>query len=241
MADTLVERVTGQSRADAVPVEVSLVMAHDALVSDNAEPAVLEGYGPLPAPFTRAWLHDLPMDAEAWVRRLYEHPLTGCLVTMDSRRRGSAAGTARCSCTATRPAAHPGAVRRSVTSTTSGRARSAVGPARATPRVCARRATRPRRRPGGAPAVPRPDGWRPPLRRGTRTGATRLSTRERDPRPAGPRSASRDWRPSRRSAGSRPDPPPWCYRLIAATVARVTLTRSAGASPRSSPRRPPET
>ena len=87
MADTLVERVTGQSRADAVPVEVSLVMAHDALVSDNAEPAVLEGYGPLPAPFTRAWLHDLPMDAEAWVRRLYEHPLTGCLVTMDSRRR----------------------------------------------------------------------------------------------------------------------------------------------------------
>jgi uncharacterized protein DUF222/HNH endonuclease len=87
MADTLVERVTGQSRADAVPVEVSVVMPHDALLTDHSEPAVLEGYGPLPAAFARAWLRDLPADAEAWVRRLYEHPVTGRLVTMDSRRR----------------------------------------------------------------------------------------------------------------------------------------------------------
>ncbi len=87
MADTLVERVTGQVRAEAVPVEVSLVMAHDALLADNPEPAVLEGYGPLPAPFARAWLRDLPVDARAWVRRLYTDPVTGRLVTMDSRRR----------------------------------------------------------------------------------------------------------------------------------------------------------
>ena len=87
MADTLVERVTGQARADAVPVEVSLVMPHDALLADNPEPAVLEGYGPLPAAFTRAWLWDLPADAAAWVRRLYAHPVTDRLVTMDSRRR----------------------------------------------------------------------------------------------------------------------------------------------------------
>ena len=71
----MVERVTGQSRADAAPVEVSVVMAHDTLVSDSAEPAVLEGYGPLPAPLARAWLRDLPTDAQAWVRRLYEHPV----------------------------------------------------------------------------------------------------------------------------------------------------------------------
>lgn len=87
MADTLVERVTGQARADAVPVEVSVVMPHDALLADSPEPAVLEGYGPLPAPFTRAWLRDLPADAHAWVRRLYAHPVTDRLVTMDSRRR----------------------------------------------------------------------------------------------------------------------------------------------------------
>ena len=87
MADTLVERVTGQSRADAVPVEVSVVMAHDALLADHSEPAVLERYGPLPAAFVRARLRDLPADAEARVRRLYEHPVTGRLVTMDSRHR----------------------------------------------------------------------------------------------------------------------------------------------------------
>src|SRR5689334_13113487 len=36
MADTLVERVTGQARAGAVPVEVSLVMPHDALLADSS-------------------------------------------------------------------------------------------------------------------------------------------------------------------------------------------------------------
>lgn len=87
MADTLVERVTGQACADAVPVEVSLVMPHDALLADNPESAVLEGYGPLPSAFVRAWLRDLPADAHAWVRRLYAHPVTDLLVTMDSRRR----------------------------------------------------------------------------------------------------------------------------------------------------------
>jgi len=87
MAAMLVERVTGQARADAVPVEVSPVMPHDALLADSSEPASLEGYGPLPAPFARTWLRDLPMDAQAWVRRLYAHPVTGRLVTMDERRR----------------------------------------------------------------------------------------------------------------------------------------------------------
>ena len=62
-------------------------MAHDALLADHSEPAVLEGYGPLPAAFVRVWLRDLPADAEAWIRRLYEDPVTGRLVTMDSRHR----------------------------------------------------------------------------------------------------------------------------------------------------------
>ena len=39
MADTLVERVTGQATADAVPVEVQLVMTDEALLADDDDPA----------------------------------------------------------------------------------------------------------------------------------------------------------------------------------------------------------
>jgi len=63
MADTLVERVTGQARADAVPVEVSVVMTERSLLGDSHEPAELAGHGPLPAPFTRRWLRGEPGSA----------------------------------------------------------------------------------------------------------------------------------------------------------------------------------
>src|SRR6476661_8029464 len=55
MADTLVERVTGQGSADAVPVEVQLVMTNEALLGDDDTPAHVTGYGPVPA----AWVRDL--------------------------------------------------------------------------------------------------------------------------------------------------------------------------------------
>jgi hypothetical protein len=99
MADTLVERVTGQVTADAVPVEVHVIMTDHALLSDNAEPAELHGHGPLPAPLVRNWLRGgdegmadspgagLPGEAQTWLRRLYTAPDTGDLVAMDSRRR----------------------------------------------------------------------------------------------------------------------------------------------------------
>lgn len=50
MIDTLVERVTGQCAAAAVPVEVTLVMTDAALLSRSGtpghdEPAMLLGYG----------------------------------------------------------------------------------------------------------------------------------------------------------------------------------------------------
>lgn len=104
MADTLVERVTGQATADAVPVEVNLHMGEDALFSDdperNTEPADLEGYGPVPAPMARDWLRpdddaasptaDQPdpdeREARVWVRRLYQRPGDRRLVAMDSHR-----------------------------------------------------------------------------------------------------------------------------------------------------------
>ena len=49
MADTLVERITGQTRADAVPVTVNVVISDQALLGDSHEPAWLQGYGPIPA------------------------------------------------------------------------------------------------------------------------------------------------------------------------------------------------
>lgn len=89
MADTLVERVTGQSSAPAVPVEVSVVISDDALFDPGEgdacdEPADIVGYGPVPADVLREWLQ---ADAPAWLRRVYTRPSDGALVAMDSHRR----------------------------------------------------------------------------------------------------------------------------------------------------------
>jgi hypothetical protein len=85
MADTLVERVTGQTHAAEVPVEVNLVIDADTLLDHGTEPALLEGV-PLPAGTAR----DLVLqrgDAPTWLRRLYTRPNSGELLTMDSKRR----------------------------------------------------------------------------------------------------------------------------------------------------------
>jgi hypothetical protein len=84
MADTLVERITGQRAADTVRVEVGLVMTDQTLLGGDHAPAHLDGYGPIPG-----WLgRRLVRDAErTWVRRLYTAPESGDLVAMDSRRR----------------------------------------------------------------------------------------------------------------------------------------------------------
>ena len=49
MADTLVERVTGRSAEVADPVAVNLVIADETLLGADDGPAVVEGYGPIPA------------------------------------------------------------------------------------------------------------------------------------------------------------------------------------------------
>ena len=53
MADTLVQRLTGQATAEDVPVEVNLIITDDTLLAAGPEPAHLLGYGPLPAPTAR--------------------------------------------------------------------------------------------------------------------------------------------------------------------------------------------
>ncbi|MCU1538910.1 MAG: nuclease, partial [Humibacillus sp.] len=55
MADTLVELVTGQTTAQAVPVEVQVVITDRALIAGDDTPAHVPGYGPVPA----GWARDL--------------------------------------------------------------------------------------------------------------------------------------------------------------------------------------
>ncbi|MCC3291342.1 DUF222 domain-containing protein [Arthrobacter sp. zg-Y1110] len=53
MADTLVERITGLTHADRVPLEVQLVMTDRTLLAGSNEPAYLSGYGVVPAMWAR--------------------------------------------------------------------------------------------------------------------------------------------------------------------------------------------
>ncbi len=87
MADTLVERVTGQASATAVPVEVQVVMSDTALLGDEDSPALVSGYGPIPAGIARDLLKTADRDAKTWLRRLYAHPGSGALTQVESRRR----------------------------------------------------------------------------------------------------------------------------------------------------------
>jgi hypothetical protein len=86
MADTMVERLTGQARAGAVNVEVGIVMSLDTLVSpDEGAPADVTGHGPLPAGIARDILSTT--QGRCWWRRLFTMPDNGPLVGGDPRRR----------------------------------------------------------------------------------------------------------------------------------------------------------
>ncbi|MBC7275719.1 DUF222 domain-containing protein [Nocardioides sp.] len=90
MADTLVDRVTGRSATGAKPrIEVKVVMTADSLTNDSDQPAVVEGYGPVPA----AWAREALRDAEVFIRRLYADP-AGQLVALESRSRKAPHGLA---------------------------------------------------------------------------------------------------------------------------------------------------
>jgi len=87
MADTLVQRVTGQASADAVGVEVQLVITDEALLKDSNTPARLVGYGPIPARLARRLAAAAGSHERLWLRRLYSPPGEGRLVAMESTRR----------------------------------------------------------------------------------------------------------------------------------------------------------
>jgi hypothetical protein len=86
MADTLVERVTGQANAADVNAELQIVMPLDALLDANDHSAAeLDGYGPLPADLARDLL--VTSEGRLWWRRLYAAPVGGPLVGGDPHRR----------------------------------------------------------------------------------------------------------------------------------------------------------
>ena len=73
MADTLVERVTGQARATDVNVEVGIVLPADALLDPDAGGAAeVTGHGPIPAGIA----HDMlaATRGRRWWRRLFTAP-----------------------------------------------------------------------------------------------------------------------------------------------------------------------
>lgn len=77
MADTLVERLTGQTSAAAVPVEVQVVVPVEALLDDTSPaPAEIAGHGPVPVEIIRT--------GTAWRRLLTRD---GLVIGGDSRRR----------------------------------------------------------------------------------------------------------------------------------------------------------
>ena len=83
MADTLVERITGQTTASAVPVSVGLLMNLTTLLGADDTPAHLPGHGPLPAPVARM----LATTDTAWLRRLLTDPIDATIATADTQRR----------------------------------------------------------------------------------------------------------------------------------------------------------
>ena len=94
MADTLVERTTGQESATAVGVDVRVVITDRSLFAGDHEPALLEGYGTVPATWARDLVADATDGLRAWFHRLYTAPGTGDLVALDSRSRTAPAGLA---------------------------------------------------------------------------------------------------------------------------------------------------
>jgi hypothetical protein len=89
MADTLFERVTGRAAEEPESVALNLVMTDQALWGQDNAPAVLDGYGPVPASVAQRLVRDAVVDerAVATLRRLYRDPKSGSLVAMESRSR----------------------------------------------------------------------------------------------------------------------------------------------------------
>jgi hypothetical protein len=179
MADTLVERLTGQEFAADVSVEVELVVPWDVLLGESQKPAHLVGFGPLPA------------KPGVWCAT--PRPRSGCAGSSPSPgpggsspwtpvARSSRVSYAIWSSSVTSSAALRGVAPRSATPTTPFPGANRARPTRTTPRASAKPATTSRMRQAGAsPRPPRSDATWSPSRR-PQVSATPARRRGR-PRP----------------------------------------------------------
>ncbi|MBT0567506.1 DUF222 domain-containing protein [Williamsia sp. CHRR-6] len=87
MADTLVQRCTGQQTATATPIAVNVTVPAAVLARDSDAAAQVDGYGPIPADTARSLMASA-LDAHARVemRRVFASP-AGAVVAMESRAR----------------------------------------------------------------------------------------------------------------------------------------------------------
>jgi hypothetical protein len=83
MCDTLVERVTGLSAADQVPVRVDVAVSASTLAGVDDHPAQLRGYGPIPAPTLKRLL----AGPDVLLRRLVTDPVDDHVLSVDSKQR----------------------------------------------------------------------------------------------------------------------------------------------------------
>lgn len=106
MADALVGAVLGGAHAavtadeptvgPGTTITLDLVMSDAALLGTSDEAAHVDGFGPVPADLAREWVAGaLDRRERVWLRRLYTHPTTGELVSMDARTRLFPASLAR--------------------------------------------------------------------------------------------------------------------------------------------------
>jgi hypothetical protein len=91
MQQTLVERVTGQSHADDITVEINLVLDAETLIAGGDNPVELEGYGPISPDVADEIIARAPT---ATIRRLLTDPVDGTLIAREPRRRRFNARTA---------------------------------------------------------------------------------------------------------------------------------------------------
>ncbi len=233
MADTLVERVTGQTAADDVALEVQVVISDHALVAGVETPAHVAGYGPVPS----AWVRDLltrhlRRRTARLAKQGHAQPPPGCAASTPTPSPApSSAWTAPVGCfppgcaasssPATAPAAPRGATRRSPTPTTSPPTHRVDRRACPTGRASASDATSSRRSAGGVPECSMAARR---TQRADRQAAT--VTRSRTPSRSRPRPATATGRP-RRPSCSQPPPLPASPTISSETTApEVDVGRS---------------
>jgi hypothetical protein len=76
-------------------LDIQLVMSDRTLFDGDNEPAILTGYGPIPAPLARRLVRDASPAIRSWIRRLYTDPGTGQLIDADAKSRVFSAAARR--------------------------------------------------------------------------------------------------------------------------------------------------